>query len=99
MFKNVWFSLRFPILFEHSCFCMQKHECSKSIGKRKENHTFLIPRWLRNAARWPQDRTKSPLGRSWVALGPLLGRSWPLLAALGSLLEPLGAILSRLGAI
>ena len=50
----------------------QKHGFTKSIGKRNENHTFLIPRWLQNAARWPQDRSKSSLGRSWS----LLDRSW-----------------------
>ena len=47
----------------------KKHEIAKSIEKRKEKHTFLIPRWLRNAAEWSQDRPKSPLGRSWSLLG------------------------------
>ena len=84
---------------------MQKHECSKSIGKRKENHTFLIPRWLRNAARWPQDRSKSPLGRSWSLLDrswaapgrswPLLARSWCVLGRSWSLLGRSWAVLGR----
>ena len=50
----------------------RKHEFTKSIGIPQGKHTFLIPRWLRNAARWPQDGSKSPLGRSWS----LLDRSW-----------------------
>ena len=61
----------------------RKHEFTKSIGKRKEKYTFLIPRWLRNAARWPQDRSKSPLGRSWEALG----RSWRDLGAPKSIFQ------------
>ena len=91
----------------------RKHGFTKSIGKRKEKHTFLIPRWLRNAPRWPQDGSKTALGRSWTALGPssgdlresgsdpggLLERSWSDLAGLGANLESLGAILAPLGAI
>ena len=60
----------------------QKHEFSKSIVKRQEKHTFLIPRWLQNAARRPQDHSKTPLGQSWADLGrswAVLGCSWPLL--------------------
>ena len=56
---------------------VRKHEFAKSIVKPEEKHTFLIPRWLRNAARWPQDGSKSPLGS-------LLGRSWSDLAPLGA---------------
>ena len=83
----------------------RKHEFTKSIGKRNENHTFLIPRWLQNAARWPQDRSKSPLGRSWslldrswVAPGrswPLLARSWCVLGRSWSLLGRSWAVLGR----
>ena len=91
----------------------RKHEFTKSIGKRKEKHTFLMPRWLRNAPRWPQDGSKTALGRSWTALGPssgdlresgsdpggLLERSWSDLAGLGANLGRLEAILAPLGAI
>ena len=73
----------------------QKHEFSKSIVKRKEKHTFLIPRWLRNAPRWPQDGSKSPLGRSWSLLDrswAFFGRSWGVGKRSGG---PLRAILQR----
>ena len=72
-----------------------KYGFTKSIGKRKEKHTFLIPRWLQNAARWPQDRSKSPLGRSWSLLDrswAFLGRSWGVGKRSGG---PLRAILER----
>ena len=82
-----------------------KYGFTKSIGKRKEKHTFLIPRWLRNAARWPQDRSKSPLGRSWSLLDrswaapgrswPLLARSWCVLGRSWSLLGRSWAVLGR----
>ena len=84
----------------------RKHAFTKSIGKRKEKHTFfdpkMAPKCPKMAPRWFQEPSWPLL----VALGPLLGGSWPLLAALGSLLvrlgpiwEPLEAMLGRLGAI
>ena len=61
---------------------IQKHELSKSIGKRKEKHICLIRRWLRNAAKRPQDHSK-----------PLLADLENVLGALGTFLSTLGPLL------